>query len=115
MTGTMHSLSAGKTGGKRRDAAAMAELQGAYHRLFFGKGATPQDQSVVIADLAAFTGYFFSQDTEATGEALREANATRRVLARIIRLGLGAEGDLSALYRAAVAETLATREEGRSL
>lgn len=115
MTVTMHSLSSGKEGGRRRDAAAMSELQGAYHRLFFGKGATPQDQSVVVSDLAAFTGYFFSQDPEVTGEALREANAMRRVLARIIRLGLGAEGDLSALYRAVVAETLATREEGRSL
>ncbi|MDA4843999.1 hypothetical protein [Hoeflea poritis] len=115
MTKAMHSLSTGKSGGRRRDASAMSELQGAYHRLFFGKGATPQDQSVVLADLSAFTGYFFSQDAEATGEALREANAMRRVLARIIRLGLGAEGDLSALYRAAVTETLATREEGRTL
>lgn len=115
MTETMHSLSTGKAGGQRRDAAAMSELQGAYHRLFFGNGATAQDQSIVVADLASFTSYFFSQDPGATGEALREANAMRRVLARIIRLGLGAEGNLSALYRAVVTETLATREEGRSL
>ncbi|MCY6380988.1 hypothetical protein [Hoeflea prorocentri] len=115
MNQPLHSLSTGKEGARRRDATAMSELQGAYHRVFFGLGATQQDQSTVLADLSAYTGYFFSQDAEATGEALREANAMRRVLARIIRLGLGAEGDLSALYRAAVAETLATREEGRSL
>lgn len=108
-------LSTGKAGTARRDEDAMAELQGAYHRVFFGLGATPQDQSTVLADLAAYTGYFFAQETEASGDELRDVNAARRVFARIVRLGIGAEGDLTALYRAAIVETLATREEGRSL
>ena len=109
------SLSSGKAGAARRDENAMAELQGAYHRVFFGRGATAQDRSTVLADLAAYTGYFFAGEIEASGDVLRDMNATRRVFARSVRLGLGAEGDLTALYRAAVVETLATREEGRSL
>ena len=48
-------------------------------------------------------------------DALREANAMRRVFARIIRLGLSQEGDLSALYRAAAAELIADQEEGVTL
>lgn len=115
MTEAAASLSTGKAGPARRDKNALAELQGAYHRVLFGRGATPQDQSTVIADLAAYTGYFFAQETDASGDALRDMNAKRRVFARIIRLGLGAEGDLTALYRASFVETLATREEGRSL
>lgn len=108
-------LSSGKVGAARRDESAMAELQGAYHRIFFGLGATPQDQSTVLADLAAYTGYFFAQETDTTGDALRDVNAMRRVFARIVRLGIGSEGDLTVLYRAAVVETLANREEGRTL
>ena len=109
------SLSTGKVGAARRDANAMAELQGAYHRLFFGRGATPLDQSTVVADLAAYTGYFFAQENDAGGDTLRDVNAMRRVFARIVRLGLGGDADLTALYRSAVVETVATREEGRSL
>ncbi|MEX3008353.1 hypothetical protein [Hoeflea sp. TYP-13] len=115
MTETYRSLSTGKAQGQRRDAEALNELQGAYERLFFGRGHTPEDQQMVLADLASFTGFFFSQDQNTPAETLREANAMRRVFARIIRLGLGADGDLSALYRAAVAETLATKEEGKTL
>lgn len=109
------SLSTGKAGAARRDEQAMTELQDAYHRVFFGQGATPQDQSTVLADLAAFTGYFFAQEMETSGDVLRDVNAMRRVFARIMRLGIGADGNLTALYRAAVVETLATREEGQSL
>ena len=115
MADTPTSLSTGKPGATRRDAQALVELQAAYHRMFFGRGATALDQSVVVADLAAYSGYFFAQETDASSDALREVNAMRRVFARIVRLGLGADGDLTALYRSAVVETLATRQEGRSL
>jgi hypothetical protein len=115
MVRRMQSLTTGKTGTARRDTQAMRELQDAYRRLFFDRGATPEDQQVVIADLASFTGYFFAQSPESASDSLRDANAMRRVFARIVRLGLSENSDLSALYRAAVAETLADREEGRGL
>lgn len=115
MTPIYHSLSTGKQGGERRDRQAFADLQASYRRLFFETGATRKDQEIVLSDLAAYCGYFFAQTRETGADALREANAMRRVFARIIRLGLSQEGDLSALYRAAAAELIADQEEGVTL
>ncbi|MBW8640485.1 hypothetical protein K1W69_25055 [Hoeflea sp. WL0058] len=115
MTPAYHSLSTGKDGGERRDRRAFAELQASYRRLFFETGATRRDQEIVLSDLAAYSGYFFAQTHEKSADALREANAMRRVFARIIRLGLSPDGDLSALYRAAAAELIADQEEGVTL
>jgi hypothetical protein len=112
---TIRSLSTGKHGSARRDRQAMLELQDAYRRLFFSRGATTEDQQIVVADLAAFTGYFFARPPETPADGLRDANAMRRVFARIVRLGLAEDSDLSALYRASVLETIANQEEGGSL
>ncbi|MCP4072299.1 MAG: hypothetical protein GY742_11250 [Hyphomicrobiales bacterium] len=97
--------------GKRRGPQALERLQGAYERLFFSCGASIEDQQIVLADLAAYSGHFFVDGANSSDEEIREANGKRLIMGRIIRLGLGKEGDLSALYKAAVKETQTNQKE----
>jgi|GEM_PF-6724057 len=97
--------------GERRGPQALARLQGAYERLFFGTGASKDDQQIVLADLATFSRHFFVDGSDLRDEEIREANGRRLMMGRIIRLGLGKEGDLSALYKAAVKETQTNQKE----
>ena len=89
---------------------ALKRLMGAYERVFFGRGATNEDQQLVLSDLATFTRNFFVDGANATDEEIREANGMRLVMARIIRLGLSEKGDLTALYKAAVRQTATNKE-----
>ncbi|MCP4184228.1 MAG: hypothetical protein GY761_13090 [Hyphomicrobiales bacterium] len=107
----MKTLSDIFTPGERRGPQALLRLQGAYERLFFGSGASTDDQQIVLADLAAFSGHFFVDGNNFSNDEIREANGKRLIMGRIIRLGLGKEGDLSALYKAAVKETQTNQKE----
>jgi len=83
----------------------LKRLMGAYERVFFGRGASVDDQQIVLSDLATFSRYFFVDGANASNEELREANGKRLMMGRVIRLGLGENGDLSALFKAVVRQT----------
>ncbi|MCP4108329.1 MAG: hypothetical protein GY749_22765 [Desulfobacteraceae bacterium] len=90
---------------------ALIRLMGSYERVFFGRGASKDDQQIVLTDLATFSSHFFVDGANASSEEIREANGKRLIMGRIIRLGLGENGDLSALYKAAVRETANNNKE----
>ena len=89
----------------------LKRLMGAYERVFFERGASREDQQIVLADLATFSRHFFVDGANASNEELREANGKRLVMGRIIRLGLGETGDLSALFKAVVRQTANDNKE----
>ncbi len=107
----MKTLSDHFPAGQRRGEDALTRLQGAYGRLFFGRGASIEDQQIVLADLFTSSRHFFVDGVDLSNEAIREANGMRLITARIIRLGLGADGDLSALYKGVVKETETNKKE----
>ncbi len=90
---------------------ALERLMGSYERVFFGRGASKEDQQIVLADLATFSKHFFVDGAKASNEEIREANGMRLIMGRIIRLGLGENGDLSALYKAVVRQTATNKDK----
>lgn len=103
---------AGLYGPERRTSPeAEARLKGAYYRVFFGIGATKEDQNLVVSDLAVDTRFFFTEGINHSADEMRTIQGKRAVMARILRLGMGELTDLSGLYLAAVQQQAANQED----
>lgn len=106
-----HSIANKFPAGKRRQSAAELRLVSAYQQVFQGN-PTREDQEIVLADLARYTGFLMFHAKEATDADLRYGEGMRSVFGHIHgHLSLTPE-QREGLFRAARAEAQADAAEG---
>ena len=96
--------------GSRRGPEAEQRCQQAYHAVFRGS-PTRQDQEIVMADLASYTGFFKFYPKDVSGGALRYTEGRRSVYGRIHGHLTMTDEQHTALQQAARAEAAADNQE----
>lgn len=99
---------------KKKDPAV--DVQGAYQRVLTGSSgqASEIDRFAVLHDLTYRYDYFFVNPDRASDEELREANAARKVVMRILQQSHQPGSDLlSRLFEAAVARRIDEQQPKR--
>lgn len=91
---------------KARSFEAQLHTSQAYRRVFRGS-PSPEDQAIVLADLASKSGFYRVSSSEASNSALRQQEGMRELYSHIHRhLSLAPE-DIASLENAARLESVA--------
>ena len=98
-------------GTRKRGRIAQARLTAAYRGTFSGNG-TKEDVEIVLADLAAESGYYGVSPADLPADQLKFVEGGRRVFARILASMRMTDAELGALEEAARSEALTTNKEG---
>jgi hypothetical protein len=106
-----HTIASQFASGQRRSARAVTSYAEAYEALFSGHGGR-KEAEIVLADLAAFTGFYaMTPASELDGLRLADANGMRRVYGRILQFLNLTPDERRGLEQAARLEMVAGHEE----
>lgn len=104
----MISLSSLFPQGRRRKASAADRLSNAYNEVF----SRQESAELVLADLAAFSGFYQVTPPGASDAEVRYAEGMRAVFARIERFRLLTPTERTQLEQAARQEAITSQKEG---
>lgn len=91
---------------RRLEPRAQIDLSQAYQAVFLGPNATREQREIVLSDLAAYTGFFMFNPSEATDAKLRYVEGMRSVFGHINGQLTLTPQQIEALQRAARADAV---------